>query len=102
MRFLVVTKPKYPFPPEMVAGLFDAMAAWVEQNKASGKMEMVWGFAGTGGGGGILNVESLEELDAIMAGFPAGPFSEIEIQPLVEVEGSMARARAAFQAMAGG
>ena len=42
-------------------------------------MKAVWGFAGTIGGGGVLEVESHEELDAIMARFPFAPFSSIEI-----------------------
>ena len=52
--------------------------------------------------GGIANVDSLEELDAVMAEFPFGVFSDIEIIPLVDLAGSIQRAQQAAQAMAAG
>lgn len=101
MKFLVITKPVYPIPPEAAPGLMDAMTAWVNQNTDSGKFEVTWAFAGKSGGGGIVNVDSLDELDAIMVGFPFGPFSEIEIHPIVDLNDSIQRSKQAFQAMAG-
>ncbi len=100
MRFLVVTKSKVPVPPEALGGLVDAMTSWTARYQ--GKMEQVWSFAGIPGGGGILNVASLDELDAIMAQFPFGPFSDIEIYPLVDLDASLQRVKQAAQAMAGG
>lgn len=38
-----------------------------------------------GSGVGILSVDSLEELDAIMAEFPLEPFGEVEIFPLADL-----------------
>jgi muconolactone delta-isomerase len=102
MRFLIVTKTRYPLPLEMAAGLIDAMSAWVEQNTTSGKIEQTWSFAGTAGGGGILNVGSLEELDAVMIGFPFGQFSEIEVYPLADLAASLQQQKALVQAMGGG
>jgi muconolactone delta-isomerase len=102
MRFLVSSSPKHMIPPEMVPNLLDALLGWVGQHTASGKLEFVWNYAGRDGGGGILNVDSLEELDAIMVGFPLGPFSEVEIHALSDLEDSVQGAKAAFQAMAGG
>ena len=49
-------------------------------------MDDVWGFAGILGGGGVFNVESLEELDSIMVEFPFAPFTDTEIIPLVDIE----------------
>jgi muconolactone delta-isomerase len=80
----------------------EALKAWADKNLASGKFEMVWSDAGTSGGGGIANVDSLDELDAIMAGFPLGPFSEVKIVPIVDLNDSIKRTQQAFQAMAGG
>jgi muconolactone delta-isomerase len=102
MQFLVISNPKHPVPPEMGPMLIDAMVAWVDQNTAAGKVESTWGFAGTAGGGGILNVDSPEELDAIMAGYPFGAFSEVEVFPLVNLHESLQRTKQAMQAMAGG
>ena len=100
MRFLITTKPKHVIPPEVAVGLVDAMGPWRERH--SGKIEQIWGFAGTRGGGGIGNVSSLEELDAVMADFPLGAFSDIEIIPLVDLEESLQRMRQALEAMQAG
>ncbi len=100
MRFLVVTKANQPLPPEMAMGLVDAMAGWVGKHTASGKMELVWGFAGARGGGGILKVDSLEEVDAIMAEFPFGQFSDIEVIGLVDIDTTLKNIKQAMQAMA--
>ena len=91
MKFLVITKSKHPIPPEMTVPIADAMTAWANALTESGKIEAIWAFAGLAGGAGIANVDSLEELDGIMAGFPFGAFSDIEILPLVELNDSLQR-----------
>jgi muconolactone delta-isomerase len=100
MRYLVVTKSKQPFPPEMAAGLLDAMSHWTEQYTAQGKIEQSWGFAGIQGGGGILNVDSPEELDDIMTQFPFAPFSDVEIYGLVDLHDALNRNRRFIAMMA--
>ena len=45
-------------------------------------------------------MDSLEELHAVMAEFPFGPFSETEILPLVDLESALRHARQATAAMA--
>ncbi len=100
MRFLVVTKANQPLPPEMAMGLTEAMEGWSRKHTTSGKIQQIWGFAGIQGGGGIANVNSLEELDAIMAEFPFGPFSDIEIYGLVDLETSLKNTKQAIQGMA--
>jgi muconolactone delta-isomerase len=102
MKFLVISKPTHLVPPEIGPVLIDAMIAWIDQNIANGKVESTWGFAGTGGGGGILEVDSIEELDAIMAGFPFGAFSEVEVIPLVDLHKALQHTKQAMLAMAGG
>ncbi len=100
MRFLVSSKAKQPPPPEMALGLVDATAEWARKHTASGKMEQVWAVAGGQAGGGIFNVNSLEEVDAIMAEFPFGPFSDVEVSGLVDIETTLKNAKQAIQAMA--
>ena len=95
MRFLVVTISKHPTPPEVASALIDAMRPW--QDKYAEQFEQAWGFAGIQGGGGIVNVDSLEELDALMAEFPFQPFSNVEIYPLVDLDGALQRAKEAIQ-----
>ena len=82
--------------------MLDAMEAWVAQHRASGKAKAVWAFAGTNGGGGVLEVESHEELDAIMARFPFAPFSTIEIIALSDMDKSLANAKAFVEEMMAG
>lgn len=100
MRFLVVTRGKHPVPPS--PELVDAMKGWVDRHLESGQMEQTWNFAGVRGGGGILDVESLDELDDIMTGFPFGPYSEIEVLPLTDLHESLDRVRSQLARMAGG
>ena len=101
MRFLIVTKPKFPVPAEMARALNDAMTAWFAENSASGAIEEGWGFAGTGGGGGIANAGSPEELDALMTSFPYGQVSEVEVYGLTDLGARMERFKAFFEAKAG-
>ncbi len=61
MKFLVISKPKHMVPPEVMVGLIDAINPWVA--RFAGKIEQTLGFAGIQGGCGILNVDSLDELD---------------------------------------
>ncbi|MBI4300938.1 MAG: hypothetical protein HY677_07350 [Chloroflexi bacterium] len=100
MRFLVITKMRHPLPPQSATALMDAMGSW--RDRHADHIEQIWSFAGIPGGAGIANVNSLEELDGVMAEFPLAPFSEIEVLPLVDFEGSIDRARQAMQAMAVG
>jgi len=99
MRFLVIGKNRSPVPPDIAPALFDAMIAWVNKIKASGKVEALWGTAGVAGGGAILNVDSADELDAIMIEFPFAPFSEITIVLIVDIVESLQRSKQAMLAM---
>ncbi len=102
MRFLVTGKNKFPMPPEMVPALVDATIAWAKKYTGNGKLEQLWGVAGVAAGGGIANVNSADELDAIMTEFPLGPFTKIEVYPLTDLAGSMERLKKAIQAAAPG
>ena len=97
MRVLDISKNKHLVPPEVLPTVVDAMAEWI--NRYNDKLEQVWGFSGIQGGGGIVRVESLDELDAILSEFPMGPFAEQEIYPLVELGDSLQRVKRAAQAM---
>jgi muconolactone delta-isomerase len=70
---------------EMAGAMIEGMKAWSRKYTASKKMEQIWTFAGIGGGG-IVNVASAEELDAIMGEYPFAQFSAIEIYPLADLE----------------
>ena len=103
MRFLVVTKGRDPVPPEMAIGMLQMFQGWLAEHRGSGKLEQAWSFAGQPGGGGIANVDSLEELDAMMATFPLSQTSEIAVYPLADIdavlETSLANIQGIMEAM---
>ena len=103
MRFLIITKGRDPLPPEMAIGMLQMFQGWLAEHRGSGKLEQAWSFAGQPGGGGIANVDSLEELDAIMATFPLGQTSEITVYPLADIdavlETSLANIQGIMEAM---
>ena len=101
MRFLIVTKGRDPVPPEMGVVMMQMMQGWLAEHRASGKLQDVWSFAGQTGGGGILEVESHEELDAIMGGFPFGQTSEMQVYALADLDASLADGVERMQAMLG-
>ena len=47
-------------------------------------------------------MDSLEELDAVMAEFPFGATSDIEIIPLVDLDASLQRMKQFLEAMVAG
>jgi len=102
MRFLIVTEGRNPVPPEMAMRMMDMMDAWLAEHRASGKLEAMWSFAGRPGGGGVLNVESHEELDEIMAGFPFSQTSSISIYALADIDAGVANARKVYAQMTAG
>ncbi len=97
MKFLVESNPKHQVPPEVMIGVIDAMKMWLQRYRDN--VQDTWGFAGEHGGGGILIVESLEELDIIMTEFPMAPFSETKVRGLVNLEPSLERLQIAFTAL---
>ena len=99
MRFLIVMKNKFPFPPEATIPLMEGMRGWIKQNTANKKMEQSFGFAGLQAGGGILNVSSPDELDAVMVECPFGPFCETEVYALTDVDRSLSSAINAVKKM---
>ena len=100
MKFLVISKPKHLIPPEAVVPLIDAFSAFIDKYSETGQLESSWSFAGSAAGGGIANVDSAEELDAIMAEYPFAAFSDVEIYPLVNLEQSLQRTKQVAQTMA--
>ncbi len=89
MRFLVMSNTREAMPPEAAPMLVPAMRAWVAEHRGSGAIVDIWSFAGIAGGGGILDVDSHEQLDEVMSGFPFGPFSDVEIYPLSDLDASL-------------
>jgi muconolactone delta-isomerase len=99
MRFLVTTWSKQNAGPEMLLALAEPMIAWAAKLKKAGKIEVEWSNAGKPGGGAIINVNSLEELNQIMAEMPFGAISKWELTPIIEMETGIRTAKAVIEAM---
>ena len=87
MRFLVTALPRDPLPPEVGLMLARAMMPYTEKYKD--KIVQHWAFAGLGGGGAILEVDSHEELNKIMNEFPFFSFSNIKILAMSDLATGM-------------
>jgi len=99
MRFLVTSTPKFQVPPQLLPTLITAMDEWIKRHTTNKKIEQTWGFV-RGGGGGILNVASHEELNLILTEMPFTPFSEMHVEPLIPVEVGLNNFRQAVARMA--
>ena len=98
MRIVVISRPKFPVPPDQLPALIQAFAAWRERYRSvSESFEF---FAGGGGGFGVVNVPDEATFNQIMIEYPLGPFSELEIRPVLDGDKALAQLQAAIQAMA--
>jgi muconolactone delta-isomerase len=97
MRFLILVLPKHPMPPD--PNIPEANLGWLDQHKS--KLEQAWSFAGIAGGGAIVNVDSAEELDSMMMDFPFGPFSEVSVYALADLDQAMQQLKEVLQQMSG-
>ena len=86
MRYLVLTKPLFPWPPDKVGAFMESLIAWGRKYQAIGQMEDIWCYSGKPGGGGILNVQSHDEFNNIMIEFPLFQFSDTECIPISDFE----------------
>lgn len=94
-------------PTEVVPSLIDTTLAWAR--KYEGKIDQIWSFAGglwsftrQKAEEGVADVESLEELDAILAEFPLGPFSETQVYPLVDMRVSLQQRKETLRSIGAG
>ncbi|MDV2988739.1 MAG: muconolactone Delta-isomerase family protein [Dehalogenimonas sp.] len=61
----------------------DAAKDWVAKSKAEGKIEGAYSFV-DGGGMFIVNAKDHEEVTELLLTFPLGPFSNLDIRPLLD------------------
>ncbi len=99
MRFLVTTKYSHPVPADQFPILQPAMQEWADTYRKSGQVEQIWAFAGINGGGAILNVDSLEELSDIMAVFPMGDWTDIQVYGLSDFDHMLGTGRRMLEEM---
>lgn len=54
--------------PDDLSKVEATMAAWINEQKENGEFELAWAGAGNLIGGGLINVDSTEELEVIIFG----------------------------------
>ena len=89
MKFLVIVTPRQvPLPPNLIADLLSAQKDWLKQRLADGTVESLYGFIG-GGGVGIVNVDSHEQMHELLVGSPAFPVSDFEVTAIGDFEATI-------------
>ncbi len=101
MKFLVKVIPIEGFPPtppeqnvQLILAQLDYFEQLVKRGKAVGGP-----FAGVTGGAGIIDVESPEELHAILQGAPAAGIVRFEVQALTTFETAKKAMRQQLEAL---
>ena len=88
MKYLVTARRRdgVSVPPDAIAGMLLAQRDWLREKLDEGTLDVAYTFAQGGGGIGIANVESGDELNEILTSSPLFGVSLIELQPLVGIE----------------
>ena len=81
MKVLVVAKPRFPIPPEMLPQLLEGAIDWYRRYQ---ERFLLFGTFPGGGGFGAVDVADEKELARMMAEMPFSPFGEQTVTPFVE------------------
>lgn len=89
MKYLITAKPgTTPIPMEQGAFLLQAGLEWLNARLADGGLDTAYNVIG-GGGVGIGNAETHEELLGFLLEYPLYPFFSWEITPLLDLDESL-------------
>ena len=100
MRFVVIDRgPRFPIPPEQMPAIWQQFVAWRERYRS--RMESFEFFIGDGGGFGVVDVDSAEELQQMMIEYPFLMADQVEVKAIADGDASLRQWGEAFQAMAG-
>jgi hypothetical protein len=72
-----------------MAQALKAFKAWMADQTRAGVVDCAFGYAAGGGGCGIVNASSGEELQELLVGSPLGPFSRFDLRPLADFNSGM-------------
>lgn len=90
MKYLIVTKlGTTPMPVEQGADLIQMGLSWIKAKLDDGSLDCAYNLIG-GGGLGIGNADSHEQILAELLEYPLYPFFTWEVTPLLDLESSMA------------
>ncbi len=84
MKYLVTLRRRdgVSIPPEAVAGMLLAQRDWLQEKVDDGTFDSAYPFAQGGGGIGIVNAGSGEELNEILTSSPLFGVTQIEVGPV--------------------
>jgi hypothetical protein len=100
MRFVVIDRgPRFQLPLEEFPSTWQRFVDWRERYR--GKMESFEFFLGGGGGFGVVDVDSAEELQQMLIEYPFNMYDEVEVRAIADGDASLRQWGEAFQAMAG-
>jgi len=102
MKFLVMTTRRQgvPIPPEAIARLLTAQREWFEEHLADGTIDCAYGYPQGGGGVGIANAKTTEELNELVTSFPLFPIADIEVRPLTDINVALENGAKALERIA--
>ena len=99
MKYLITAKPgTTPIPMEQGAVLLQAGGEWLNAKLADGTLDATFNIIG-GGGIGIGNAETHEELLGLLLEYPLYPFFSWEITPLLDLDESLKKYIAFYEGM---
>ena len=99
MKYLVTAAPRGNFPPGGAVPILKAGKEWIGAGLKSKRIESFYGFA-EGGGTGVVNADSHDDLMKQLRENPLFPFTETTVRPLVDINQSLDSAIQMFQKMA--
>ena len=90
MKYLIVAKPgTTQIPVEQGAELLQMGLSWIKANLDDGTLDCAYNLIG-GGGLGIGNADSHEQILADLLEYPLYPFFSWEVTPLLDLDSSLA------------
>jgi hypothetical protein len=99
MKYLIRANPGItPIPREQGAVLMQAGLEWLKVKLADGTLDAAYNIMG-GGGAGIGNAETHEEILRLLLEYPLYPFFSWEITPLLDLEESLKQYTAFYERM---
>ena len=98
VKFLVSVTPKQfaPIPPNVIAEILSAQRDWLNQKLEDGTLDCAYGLVG-GGGVGIANADSAEDMHSLIVGSPGFAIGDYEIRPLGDVNATLGAGIEALQ-----
>jgi muconolactone delta-isomerase len=86
MKFLVTGLPgTTSMPVERSADLLQASLVWLKEKLGDGTLDSTYNLFG-GGGIGIVNAASHEEVLSLLLSYPLYPYFSWEVEPLLDFE----------------